>query len=274
MLPLKRPAAVALAIILTASAFVACGAGGDLIEPSADGGASADECRIPPMDEQYTGSGLPDLTKGIEAPSCLATKHDVIVVLGCPTGDDGTPSECQTARVEVAMRAMRAGLGDTFIVTGGAVQNAYVEAETLRDMLVARGVAADRVVVEPKAEHTDENLYWSSEIMKARGWQRAVVVSDDARHLVMTALCDANCCVRRGRLTVFDFALTDAAGAVVKAPLGHYELYPKAQAVSDGECAALRPKLMCLILEDRRACEGRVTMPLDGGADGGSDSGD
>ena len=43
-----------------------------------------------------------------------------------------------------------------------------------------------------------------------RGHDVRAVVTEDPRHLVMIALCDANCCVRRGRLTAFDFELPPA----------------------------------------------------------------
>ena len=220
-----------------------------------------DPCTIPPMTAQYGGDEPPaTFTPGREAPPCVAAPHDVIVVLGCPTAPDGSAAPCQIARADLAVRAMRSGLGRELITTGGAVYNTYVEAETLRDLLVGRGVAPDRIVVEPKAEHTDENLYWSTRIMQERGWKTALVVTEDPRHLVMTAVCDANCCVRLGRLTVFEFALAGGSDAGASAKLGHYELHPDAPVVTAEECATIRRKLMCLPLEGRRACEGRLAL--------------
>lgn len=227
---------------------------------SAKDGAT-ETCAIPSMTEQYGGDEPPaTFTPGVAAPACVAVKHDVIVVLGCPTAPDGSAAPCQVARADLAIRAMRSGLGEDFITTGGAVQNAFIEAETLRDLLAARGVPGERIIVEPKAEHTDENLYWSTRIMLEHGWRSAIVVTDDPRHLVMTALCDANCCVRLGRLTAFDFALVDGNDAGASVKLGHYELHPLAPAVTDEECATIRPKLMCLPLGGRRACEGRIAL--------------
>lgn len=242
---------------LAAIALVACSESRS--EPPA-----GDACAIPPMTQQYGGDEPPaTFAPGVPAPACVTTKHDAIIVLGCPNEADGGASACQTARADLAVRAMRSGLGDDFVTTGGHVHNAWVEAETLRDLLVARGVARERITLEPKAEHTDENLYFSSRIMQARGWSTALVVSEDPRHLVMTAVCDANCCVRLGRLTIFDFVLAGLDGTTTGAAtkLGHYELRPPAPAVTDEECETIRPKLMCLTLASRRACEGRVTLP-------------
>lgn len=215
--------------------------------------AGDDGCAIPSMIEQYGGDAPPaTFGPGVAAPSCLRTAHDAVIVLGCPTEPDGRASACQIARADIALAASRAGLGDRFIVTGGAVATPFVEAETLRTLLRERGVPDDRIVVEPKAEHTDENLYFSSRIMQERGWKTALVVSEDPRHLVMVATCDANCCVELGRLTIFDFD---------DRKLGHYVLYPDASRVTEEECAAIRPKLMCLAEGDRRACARRFMLP-------------
>ena len=222
--------------------------------------ALANDCVIPSMTTQYGGEESPaTFTPGIAAPACVKTKHDVIIVLGCPNEPDGKPSACQTARADLTMKVIAAGLGEEIITTGAAVQNQWIEAETLRDLLVARGVARERIMLEPKAEHTDENLYFSTRIMVARGFANAIVVTEDPRHLVMTAVCDSNCCVKLGRLTVFDFSLdTNASGAATK--LGHYELHPRAPEVTTEECETIKPKLMCLPLGGRRACADRFAL--------------
>ena len=200
------------------------------------------------MAAQYGGDDPPaTFGPGVPAPACILTKHDVVLVLGCPTSPDGTPSACQRARIDLALAASTSGLGDRFIVSGAAVANAFVEAESLAMLLRERGIRDDAIVLEPKARHTDENLYFASRRMAERGWRNAIVVSDDPRHLVMSATCDANCCVGLGRLTVFDFPAPAAK-------LGHYVLFPEAEPIAPAECETIKPKLMCLALADRKTC--------------------
>ena len=71
----------------------------------------------------------------------------------------------------------------------------------------------------------------------------------------MTGVCDSNCCVRLGRLTLV--ALPKVAMLV-----GHYALYPWAEPVSDDECASIAAPLrgMCLNLERRNACKDRLRL--------------
>ena len=74
------------------------------------------------------------------------------------------------------------------------------------------------------------------------------MVSESPGQLVYNALCDSNCCVELGRLTVVELE-----GHVV----GHYVLYPDAEPVTDDECAHIEDARMgvCLFLGKRRACK-------------------
>ena len=49
----------------------------------------------------------------------------------------------------------------------------------MRDLLIDRGVDAGDIIVEENAEHTDENIYFSSLIMQDQGWRSAIVVSEE-----------------------------------------------------------------------------------------------
>jgi hypothetical protein len=210
-------------------------------------------CPVGTMDQDYSGA-LPPNPYGAfpEATDCmLRGSYDVIMILGCPNNSDGTPSSCQTARVDIAIGLMNAGRGNRFIVSGAAAHNQYVEAETLATLLMQKGVPSASIYKEPKAMHTDENIYYSTKIMEAQGWTNAIVVSDDPGHIVMTALCDSNCCVDLGRLTVTEYQI--ASGWKT---LGHYVRYPWAATVSTGECNQIEQpfKFMCTNMSTRLAC--------------------
>ncbi|MCA9517959.1 MAG: YdcF family protein [Myxococcales bacterium] len=226
--------------------------------------AAAASCPVADLIARYPGDFPPDpFGAWPAATACVASRHDVAIVLGCPSNEDGSPSACQTARATIAKRLYNAGLADRFIVSGAAVHNAHVEADALAALLVAFGVPDDAVVREPLAEHTDENLYYSTLLMAERGWRSAWVVSDDPGHLLYSALCDANCCVRLGRLTLFGLPLPGTDGDGVQ-KIGHYALTPPGVAVSDAECADLQSGLkafVCTNLPTRRACAGRITLP-------------
>jgi hypothetical protein len=226
------------------------GAGG---EGGEGGGFPSDAalCAVPSMIDLFPGT-LPPNPYGdlFDADACVSQPHDVIIVLGCPNEDDGSPAACQTERVDIAMSLYQAGLASAFITTGAAVQNQWIEAETLRDLLVAEGVSPASISMDPLAQHTDENLYYATKIMEAEGWESALVVSDDPGHLVMTAVCDSNCCVDLGRLTIVELA----SPAVT---VGHYARFPWGQEIAQAECDHIESplKFMCINLATRLACK-------------------
>jgi hypothetical protein len=223
------------------------------LPPLPEGASPVALCPVDSMIDSYPGQypNQPNDPQPL-ASACITAKHDVIVVLGCPNDETGAPSACQIARADIAVALMEAGFGDRFITTGGAVYNEWVEAETLRDLLVERGVSPDRITPEPLAEHTDENIYFSTRIMEEQGLASAVVVSDQPGHLVLTGLCDCNCCVDLGRLTVVDLPI--ASGRV---SVGHYVRHPWARQNTDEECTHIETpsKFMCTNLAQRRACK-------------------
>jgi hypothetical protein len=207
------------------------------------------DCAVPAMDTLYQ-DGPPDPSIAPPAAdACVRAKHDAIIVLGCPNNDDGTPSDCQRARAAIAISF--AGYADHFITSGAAVHNAYVEADTLAQLLIAGGVSAAAVITETQAQHTDENIANSSTIMRERKWRSALIVSDEPGQFFYEALCDSNCCVEEGRLTLFTFPTASGAAAA-----GHYVLRPSGTASTAHECATLTNNGQCLLLASRTACVG------------------
>jgi hypothetical protein len=228
--------------------------GGNAAGGNGEGGGAQvqpEVCALPSMPDLYPGF-FPANPYGdlLDADACVSQPHDVVIVLGCPNQDDGTPAACQTERADIAAQLMTDGYADQFITTGAAVQNQYIEAETLRDLLMERGVPSSSIFLDPLAEHTDENLYYATQIMLEHGWRSALVVSEDAGHLVNTAVCDSNCCVDLGRLTIVELPPSGVK-------LGHYALYPEGQQVAPAECYWIEQpfKLMCTNLSTRKACK-------------------
>lgn len=212
---------------------------------------SVTACPTPTLIESYPPPFPPSpFGEWPHADACLNQKHDVILVLGCPSKDDGSPSSCQERRAEIADFLYEAGLADHLIVSGAAVHTPHVEADALAALLLGRGIPEAAILKEPLARHTDENLYYGTRLMQEHGWTSAIVVSDEPGHLVYTALCDANCCVELGRLTLWSFDV----GRNGRVNAGHYALSPPGPGVTEVECDHLSDLLLCSNLDDRLAC--------------------
>lgn len=110
--------------------------------------------------------------------SNLDTPSDVGIVLGASMWGD-SPSPGLKERLDEALRLYQEKKFSQIIVSGGLdrPEYKYTEAEGMRMYLVAHGIPETSVVLENKARSTYENLLFSQDIMKERGWTSAVIVT-------------------------------------------------------------------------------------------------
>ena len=104
-------------------------------------------------------------------------QFDVILVLGNPAKDDGSIGPVARSRVLEAIRQYHAGVAPRLLMTGGAVQNQFVEAQVMQQFALSQGVPADAVFEEGESRNTIQNAYYSYKIMQAHDWTSALVVS-------------------------------------------------------------------------------------------------
>jgi uncharacterized SAM-binding protein YcdF (DUF218 family) len=114
-------------------------------------------------------------------------KVDTLIVLGCPTNPDGSPTPEQRERVMEGVREFKKGVSDHIIMTGAAAHNKFVEAHAMALLAESNGVPESAVVEEGQAHDTIQNLYYCDKIMEKNGWRTTEVISSPY-HLPRTAL--------------------------------------------------------------------------------------
>lgn len=112
---------------------------------------------------------------------------DTLIVLGCPTKLDGSPTPEQRERVLESVREYRRGVSQHIIMTGGAAHNRFTEAHAMSMFAQANGVPASAVIEEDQARDTIQNIFYSEKIMARHSWHTAEVISSPY-HLPRTAL--------------------------------------------------------------------------------------
>lgn len=108
-----------------------------------------------------------------------ATPFDAVIVPGCPSEADGSPSFCQLGRAGQAALLWRRGWTTHFIVSGSAVHSPYVEAEAIAQAMTVLGVPPERIVLERDALHSDENVYYSMRIAEQLGLDKLAIASNE-----------------------------------------------------------------------------------------------
>ena len=136
--------------------------------------------------------------------------RDYLIVLGAAVYKD-QPSLTLVRRLEGALDYLETYPDSVAIVSGGMGPGETVtEAQAMYDWLIAAGVDPARVLTEPKASSTEENLKFSFDIIRARGDEPAgkVAIVSSAYHLY------------RAKCLAAKLGVPDAAG--VAAPWGYF----------------------------------------------------
>lgn len=108
--------------------------------------------------------------------------RSIIVIFGAKVKDDGTPSGALIRRVEAALRESAQSPDDFFLVTGGVGTNGFSEAETMKGMLLSKGVAVDKIVVEGVSKDTLESIHRCKKLIREGGFN-SIKVSSDRYHI-------------------------------------------------------------------------------------------
>src|SRR4029453_5336481 len=107
-----------------------------------------------------------------------ARPADAIVVLGAAQYD-GRPSPVLAARLDHALTLWQKGYAPRIVVTGGKRPgDRFTEATASADYLIARGVPDSAILREVQGTSTWESLAATARILRNRGLERVLVVSD------------------------------------------------------------------------------------------------
>ncbi|MCO5221295.1 MAG: YdcF family protein [Thermomicrobiales bacterium] len=129
---------------------------------------------------------------------------DVIVVLGAAQYN-GVPSQVFRARLDTAYDLYRQGYAPLIVVTGGRMLgDQFTEAEAGKTYLVDRGVPADAVLMENVSSNTAASFAGVEKILKPRGVESLLVVSDGF-HLYRSKML-----ARDAGFTAYGYAATDS----------------------------------------------------------------
>jgi uncharacterized SAM-binding protein YcdF (DUF218 family) len=130
------------------------------------------------------------------------TARPWIVVFGAAVRPDGRPSGVLKRRIEGAWSAWHLLPDAMLLATGGIGRHPPAEALVIRDRLVARGIPADRIVVEPESRDTLASAVACAAILRGRGDVGRVWVCTSAFHSHRCRLLMALLGLRTGRVHI------------------------------------------------------------------------
>jgi len=101
---------------------------------------------------------------------------DAIVVFAGGVGESGQAGGGYQERVRAAVDLYRQGYAPVVVFSSG-FRFAFREAEVMKGLAVDNGVPADAILLETAAANTRENVSFTRDILRQRGWRRILLVS-------------------------------------------------------------------------------------------------
>jgi uncharacterized SAM-binding protein YcdF (DUF218 family) len=104
-------------------------------------------------------------------------KNCVVLVLGYPSHNNGQPSPVQITRTLEGVHSYQYYHCELMVISGSAVKNHIVEAQTMSIVAKSRGVPSTSMILETKAQNTWENIKFSTSILEK--YDNILIVSDN-----------------------------------------------------------------------------------------------
>lgn len=117
----------------------------------------------------------------------LPAQPRIAVVLGALVFPDGTPSDALRGRVDVGLELLEQGHASALLFSGGTPDARPAEAVVARNLALAAGAPAERLLVETRSRSTFENARETAALLAARSEREVIIVTCDFHLLRTTA---------------------------------------------------------------------------------------
>ena len=113
---------------------------------------------------------------------------DAIIVPGVPY--DSAWSQVMKMRVLWSVDLYKKGITEKVIYSGSAVYSPYVEAEIMSIYAQKLGVNPDDIIIENRAEHSTENLWYGYHLAQEHGLQNIALATDPFQNAMLKSFAN------------------------------------------------------------------------------------
>lgn len=106
----------------------------------------------------------------------IPSGNDAIIVLGAGVRSDGTPSDILADRLETSLEVFKAGLGNTFVLSGDHGREEYNEVRAMKDYIMKDNIDEKIIFMDHAGFSTYDTMYRAKEIFKV---DKAVIVTNE-----------------------------------------------------------------------------------------------
>lgn len=117
--------------------------------------------------------------------------YDVIIVPGYPF-QDSTWHKIMKMRLYWSQYLYQNGHTKNVIYSGSAVYTPYVESLIMKEYALALGIPEEHIFTESYAKHSTENLYYSYQLAKQKGFTKIAVATDPFQNALLVRFAKKN----------------------------------------------------------------------------------
>lgn len=103
--------------------------------------------------------------------------YSCAIVCGYPADEEGKPTALMRTRVDKAVGLWKEKRVKYLILSGGAVRNAFAEAEVMKAYAASLDVPKEYLITEKQSVSTYHNMMYCKDIMQECGFKDCVVVT-------------------------------------------------------------------------------------------------
>lgn len=103
--------------------------------------------------------------------------YDAVIVPGVPFNEPQWDN-VMMMRVTWAVHLYNKGLTKNLIMSGSSVYTPFVESKIMKQYAIALGVPEENIIIEDKAEHSTENVWYGFHLAKGKGFSNVALATD------------------------------------------------------------------------------------------------
>ncbi len=104
-------------------------------------------------------------------------QYDAVIVPGVPFNEPKMDN-VMLMRITWAVHLYKKGHTKNLIMSGSSVYTPYVEGKIMKLYAMALGVPEENIIVEDKAEHSTENVWYGYHLARAKGYNKIALATD------------------------------------------------------------------------------------------------
>ena len=109
--------------------------------------------------------------------TCALPIYDAVIVPGIPF-TNGKWDYIMQGRVLWSVYLYQQGIAKNIIYSGSSVYSPFVEGKIMAMYAEKLGVKSENIFVEPRAEHSTENVYYGYRIAEKQGFKKVALATD------------------------------------------------------------------------------------------------